>query len=269
MKRFLALFFVIVMVFSLCSCAAKVDTSKTDKFTLKVGFDAEYPPFGYIDDKGGYDGFDLALAAEACKRLGWDLKTIAIAWDSKDAELESGNINCIWNGFTINGRENDYTWTAGYYDNSVVMVVRADSGISTLAQLAGKNVITQAGSSALSALENDRADLKATFGNLLESADFNSAFLELDSGAVNAIAVDVGVANFNLSKKSGSYKILDEAIASEQYGVGFKTGDTATMYAVQGALLEMAADGTMAKIAANYADKGLVVDSLVFTKAFN
>lgn len=269
MKKFLALFFVIIMVFSLCSCAAKVETSNTAKFTLKVGFDAEYPPFGFIDDKGEYDGFDLALAAEACKRLNWDLKTIAIAWDSKDAELESGNINCIWNGFTINGREDDYTWTAGYYDNSVVMVVRADSGITTLAQLAGKTVVTQAGSSALSALENDRADLKATFGNLLESADFNSAFLELDSGAVNAIAVDVGVANYNLSKKSGSYKILDEAIASEQYGVGFKTGDTATMYAVQGALLEMAADGTMEKIAANYADKGLVVDSLVFTKAFN
>jgi polar amino acid transport system substrate-binding protein len=211
MKRLLALVVTVMMVLALCSCAAK--GADTEAFTLKVGFDAEYPPFGFIADDGSYDGFDLALAAEACDRLGWKLETIPIAWDSKDAELDSGNINCIWNGFTINGREDDYTWTVGYYDNSIVMVVLADSGIASLADLAGKTVITQAGSSALTALEEDNAELTATFDELLECADYNSAYMELDSGAVDAIAVDIGVARYYMASKSGSYAILDEIVA--------------------------------------------------------
>jgi len=269
MKKLLALILSILLVFGLAACSSGQNNGNNESFTLKVGFDAEYPPFGFINDQGKNDGFDLALATEVCKRLGWKFEAVPIAWDAKDAELDSGNINCIWNGFTINGREDDYTWTVGYYDNSVVMVVRADSGISSLADLAGKTVMTQAASSALNALEKSRADLAATFADLKETADFNSAFMELESGAVDAVAVDVGVANYFLATQSGSYIILDEAISSEEYGVGFKKGDTKTMYAVQGVLLEMAADGTMMTIAKQYEDKGLVLGSLVLPALFD
>ncbi|NLM76775.1 MAG: transporter substrate-binding domain-containing protein [Ruminococcaceae bacterium] len=268
MKRVLAVLLALLLVLSLGACAQGNTGEDETAFTLKVGFDADYPPFGFVNEAGDYDGFDLALAEEACKRLGWKMEKTAIVWDSKDAELDSGNINCIWNGFTINGREDDYTWTVGYYDNSIVMVVRADSGIETLADLAGKVVITQAASSALMALENDQVELKDSFASLLETADYNAAFMEMNAGAVDAIAVDVGVANYYMASQAGSYLILDEDVSSEEYGVGFKKGDTATMYAVQGALLEMAADGTMLEIAEKYADKGLVVDSLVLPHAF-
>ena len=103
--------------------------------TLIVGFDQEFPPMGFMAEDGSYTGFDLDLAQEAAKRLGLEYKAQPIAWDSKDMELESGNIDCIWNGFTITGRENDYEWTEAYMDNAQVFVVYADSGIETLADL--------------------------------------------------------------------------------------------------------------------------------------
>ena len=118
------------------------------KKTFTVGFDAEYPPYGFVADDGSYKGFDLDLAAEFCKRAGYEFKAQPIDWDSKDLELNQGNIDCIWNGFTVTGRENDYTWTFPYVDNSIVLVVKSDSGIEKKADLAGKVVMGQAGSSA-------------------------------------------------------------------------------------------------------------------------
>lgn len=124
-----------------------------------VGFDAEFPPYGYKDESGEYVGFDLDLAAEVCKRQGWELVKQPIDWDSKDMELDSGAIDCIWNGFTMNGREDQYTFSVPYVDNSQVFVVAEDAGIETKADLAGKAVGVQKDSSALAALEGDEKAL--------------------------------------------------------------------------------------------------------------
>ena len=129
---------------------AKVEN---DDDTLIVGFDASFPPYGYKDDSGEYVGFDLDLAQEVCDRNNWKLVKQPIDWDSKDAELNSGTIDCIWNGFTMNGREDDYTWSDPYIDNKQVVVVRSDSGIDDFAGLKGKHVEVQTDSSALAALE--------------------------------------------------------------------------------------------------------------------
>ena len=229
--------------------------------TLTVGFDAEFPPFGFIADDGSYDGFDLAMAQEVCSRLGWTFVAQPIAWDFKDAELSSGNIDCIWNGFTYEGREDAYSWTPAYYDNSVVLVVKADSDIHTLADLAGKNVITQADSSALHALEGNEA-LSSSFNELLESADFNSCFLELGMGTADAVAADVGVANYNMAGKESEYRVLEEIVSSETYGIGFLLGNDALAAEVWAAVQEIAADGTMGTIADRYVAYGLVKESL-------
>ncbi|MEE3404116.1 MAG: transporter substrate-binding domain-containing protein, partial [Acutalibacteraceae bacterium] len=155
--------------------------------TFTVGFDAEFPPYGYKDDKGEYVGFDLDLAQEVCNRKGWTLVKQPIIWDSKDMELDSGSIDCIWNGFTINGRETQYTWSVPYVDNSQVVIVRKDSDIQKLSDLKGKTVVVQADSSALAAFQGDDATeenkaLAASFKNLQQTADYNSSFLELESG---------------------------------------------------------------------------------------
>ena len=152
MKKILAVILASVMTLSLCACS----NAKTgDKKTFTVGFDAEFPPYGYMDEAGNYVGFDLDLAQEVCNRRGWELVKQPIDWDAKDMELSSGSIDCIWNGFTINGREDDYTFSVPYVDNSQVYVVKSGSDIKTEADLAGKIVGVQADSSALAALEDE------------------------------------------------------------------------------------------------------------------
>lgn len=222
-----------------------------------VGFDAAFPPYGYMDSDGEYVGFDLDLAEEVSKRNGWKLVKRPIAWDSKDSELESGSISCIWNGFTMNGRENQYTWSTPYVDNSQVVIVKKDSDITKLSDLAGKRVIVQSDSSALAALEGDDATeenkkLRASMKDLQQVADYNSAFMNLESGMVDAIAMDIGVASYQLSKKNGSFRMLEERLSSEEYGIGFKKGNTELRDKVQKALFNMLDDGTFEKIAAKW-----------------
>ena len=215
--------------------------------TLIVGFDQDFPPMGFVGDNGEYTGFDLDLAKEVASRLGLEYKAQPIAWDSKDMELESGNIDCIWNGFTITGREDDYTWTTPYMANKQVFVVANDSDIKSQTDLAGKVVEVQADSSAEAALKENQ-DLANTFGQLLTTPDYNTAFMDLEQGAVDAVAMDVIVAGYQIKQRNADFKILDDSLSEEEYGVGFKKGNTELRDKVQEALEEMAADGTLAKI---------------------
>lgn len=235
--------------------AQAADSKSSGTFT--VGFDQDFPPMGFVDEKTGeYTGFDLALAAEVAKRLGLEVKYQPIAWDSKDMELSSGTIDCIWNGFTMNGREDDYTWSEPYMKNDQVFVVKADSGIKSSADLAGKIVDVQTDSSAQAALEDNKT-LSDSFGQLIVVANYNTAFMELESGAVDAIAMDNTVASYQISKRGANFVVLDESIAAEEYGIGFKKGNTELRDKVQTALEEMAKDGTMAKISKEWFGKDI------------
>lgn len=223
------------------------ETAEAAGGTLIVGFDQDFPPMGFVGDNGEYTGFDLDLAKEVASRLGLEYKAQPIAWDSKDMELESGNIDCIWNGFTITGREDDYTWTTPYMANKQVFVVANDSDIKSQADLAGKVVEVQADSSAEAALKENQ-DLANTFGQLLTTPDYNTAFMDLEQGAVDAVAMDVIVAGYQIKQRNADFKILDDSLSEEEYGIGFKKGNTELRDKVQGVLEEMAADGTLAKI---------------------
>ena len=223
------------------------ETAEAAGGTLIVGFDQDFPPMGFVGDNGEYTGFDLDLAKEVASRLGLEYKAQPIAWDSKDMELESGNIDCIWNGFTITGREDDYTWTTPYMANKQVFVVANDSDINSQADIAGKVVEVQADSSAEAALKENQ-DLANTFGQLLTTPDYNTAFMDLEQGAVDAVAMDVIVAGYQIKQRNADFKILDDSLSEEEYGIGFKKGNTELRDKVQGALEEMAADGTLAKI---------------------
>ena len=241
-------------------------SSQTDPSTLTtfiVGFDQSYPPYGFVGDDGEFTGFDLDLAAEVCSRNGWTLQLEAIEWDAKDTLLNSGAITCIWNGFTMEGREEDYTFSEPYMLNEQVVVVKADSGIASLDDLAGRSVITQVDSAAFDVLEGDKADLKATFANLETIGEYNTAFMQLESGAVDAVACDLSIAQYQMSAKPDVYTQLDEALSSEHYAVGFKKGDTDLADTVNSTLKEMVSDGTVEELCDKYAEYGLTYDNWI------
>ena len=249
------------------SASASASSAASGEFTLVVGFDAEYPPYGYLDADGKATGFDIDLAQAVCEKLGWGFEAKPIDWDSKDLELESGNINCIWNGFTIEGREDKYQFSKPYMLNQQVVVVNADSDVKALADLAGKKVITQAGAPPEEILgpDGDMADLGASFdgGAVQTIPDYNSAFMQLESGAVDAVACDLSIAAFQMSQAEGKYVQLDESLIAEHYGVGFKLGDTETAQAVSDAMLALYEDGTVKTLCEKYADQGMSFDNWV------
>ena len=233
--------------------AAGTETAGNGK-TFTVGFDASFPPYGY-QENGEYVGFDLDLAQEVCDRNGWELVKTPIDWDAKNIELNGGSIDCIWNGFTMNGREDDYTWTPAYINNTQVFAVNKNSGIKKAADLAGKNVLVQADSSALAALQDEEnTDIKAladSFGSLTQVPDYESALMELEAGSADAVAMDEGVA-LTKQAQNDNIVILDDVISQEQYGIAFKKGNDELRDQVWSTLLEMEKDGTVDKIAAKY-----------------
>ena len=272
----LAVILAMVMAFAMVALAGcgKSSSSSSSSATptaqptgeeLIVGFDQEYPPYGYIANDGSYTGFDLDLAQEVCNRLGWTYKAMPIDWDSKDAQLNADTISCIWNGFTMEGREGQYAFSEPYMLNEQVIVVKADSGIQSLSDLEGKIAMTQTESAAQTVLEDEEGQkaLVDTFQELQTIGDYNSAFMNLESGSVDAVACDLSIAAYQLSANPGKYTQLGESLSSEHYAVGFKLGNEEKAQKVTDTLKAMYADGTVAKIIDKYADQGMTIDNWV------
>ena len=243
------------------------DDSKGAATTKKlvVGFDQEYPPYGFKGDDGKFTGFDLDLAKAVAKKQGWKVKLEAVDWDAKDTLLNSGAINCIWNGFTMEGREGKYTFSDPYMLNEQVIVVKKDSGISDWKGLSGKNVITQTDSAAQDVLQGDQKKLNATFagGAVQTIGDYNTAFMQLESGAVDAVACDLSIAAYQLAAKPDAYEQLKKPLSKEHYAVGFKKGDKATAKAVTKSFKELYKDGTVKKLCEKYKSYGMSFDNWI------
>ena len=245
----LAMLSVIVGMFTACS-NKKSDDGRT---TFTVGFDAEFPPYGYKDDSGEYVGFDLDLAQEVCERNGWNLVKQPIDWDSKDMELESGNIDCIWNGMTITPElEEALTISDPYIKNYQVVVIRADNAdtYTTTADLVGKTVEAEAGSAGEAAVAADEFLSQASYTSVVKQTD---ALLEVKSGAADAAVMDFVLANTLAG--TGDYSDLmvipDLELSVEEYGVGFRK-DSDAAEKVNEAMQALIEDGTLNTLAEKY-----------------
>ena len=267
MKKILALVLALVMALSLAACGktdkkddaqgASDDTVNTTKTTFVMGIDAEYPPFSYIDANGEYTGFDVEICKAACDLLGWELQVFGVNWDQKLVQLDAKECDCIWSGMTILDSMKDagYVLSTPYYDNTQVIMVKEGSDIKSSADLAGKVVAVQLGTSgeALLADGGDLADLAATFGELTTCDSFLKCFTELGGGAVDAVIVDKPVA-VSYAEKNEGFTVLDEGLGAEQYGIAFRSSDAELCEQIEGAVAQLVANGTYAEIAAKYPD---------------
>lgn len=249
------------------SAASSADAQAAEDFgegfKLVVGFDNSYPPYGFIGEQGEYVGLDLDLAAAVADMNGWEFVAEPIDWDAKDALLEQGTINCIWNGFTMEGREDKYNFSDPYMLNQQVVVVRADSGISTLNDLADKVVITQIDSAALDVLEGDQATLTDSFARLDTISDYNNAFMQLQAGNIDAVACDLSIAAYQMAANPDAYMQISEPLSSEHYAVGFNKSDGGAQLAekINESLAALVSQGKAKEICDEYAEYGVDYDA--------
>ena len=270
MKKLIALMLAMVMALSLVACGkpAENDDSANDNNTntdgdatatrtFVMGVDAEYPPFSYLGEDGQYTGFDVEVCKAVCDLLGWDLQVFGVNWDQKLVQLDAKECDCVWSGMTIldSMKEAGYVISAPYYDNTQVIMVKEGSDIKSSADLAGKVVAVQLGTSgeALLADGGDLADLAATFADLTTCDSFLKCFTELGGGAVDAVIVDKPVA-VSYAEKNEGFTVLDEGLGAEQYGIAFRSSDAELCATVEDAVAQLVANGTYAEIAAKYPD---------------
>ena len=233
--------FAALLVAGLSSCS-----KAENEFVL--GLDDSFPPMGFRDDNNEIVGYDIDLAKEVASRLGLKFRAQPISWSAKEQELNTGKIDCIWNGLSITPeRLEALAFTKPYLNNAQVVIVRADSGINTLADMSGKILGVQAGSSAADAVD-EVPDFKASLKQIVDFSDNIMALNDLEIGGLDGVAMDSVVAEYSLKVTGKPFVILSESLAPEQYGIAFKKDNTALRDKVQNALNEMAADGTVAKI---------------------
>jgi polar amino acid transport system substrate-binding protein len=263
-KRLLAIFMSAIMaiaVLSGCSSGAKSSSNSWDKVKNKgkfvLGLDDSFPPMGFRDDSNNIVGFDIDVAKEACKRLNLELVIQPINWDTKEQELDTGNIDAIWNGFTITkDREDKVLFSQPYMKNRQVIIVNKASNISSLKDLQGKKLELQAQSSAADAL-NEKPDFKKSLKDVIEVKDNMAALMDLEKGGTDAVLMDEIVARYYIQKKNKGYKVLDEALSSEEYGIGFRKNDKELRDKFQETLNSMAKDGKLTEISTNWFGKDI------------
>ena len=287
MKKFVCFALAALMLLSLCACGGKtanaadgmmqetpVPVNKnpdlkipegSDKIKFVMGIDPEYNPFSYMGDDGEYTGFDVEICRAACELLDWDFEVFGVNWDQKLIQLDAKECDCVWSGMTIMPEMYDnYVISEPYYESVQVLLVKSDSGYTGYADLAGKDVAVQLGTSGESLLNGDLADIAATFNQVVTCDSFLKCFTELDGGAVDAVFVDLPVAASYAASHEG-FTVLNENLGQELYGIAFRADCQDMCKVMEDAVAELVENGTYAEIAAkdDYAE---IVDNLIFLK---
>lgn len=266
MKKFLPLFLLAMLSVVLVACGSdestgtdNTDGESTEKETIIIGIDDKFAPMGFRDENNEIVGFDIDYARAAAEEMGVEVTFQPIDWKTKETELNSGRIDLIWNGYTITDeRKEKVLFTKPYLANSQVIMTLADSDINAIADLEGKNVGVQALSSALDALNSNEVSKK--IANLAEYGDNVLALTDLKTGRTDAVVIDEIVANYYNTLEDGTFKIVEESLAPEEYGVGVKKGNEALLEKLQKALDTLNENGKAAEISEKWFGENKVLN---------
>lgn len=269
MKKLIALTIAILMLLMTAACGAEpvapADDNAKDKSLWNVlgkgqlilGLDANYPPMGYTDENGDIQGFDIDVAKEVCFRMGIELKMQPINWSEKEEILNSGEIDCIWNGMSVTpDRAESMTLSQPYMKDELIFMVPAKSKVRTFLDLEGCSVAVQSGSSTKEALEN--CGLYENI-NIVVMDDLLEMFEQLNAGNLDAILVDSVVAYYYIAKSDYAIYVLPEGLAEEKLAIGFRKGDFSLRDRIQEIMYEMDADGTLAKISTKWFGEDITI----------
>lgn len=253
MKKFFAMLLAALLALTIAVPAMAEDAS-LDKIVEKgqfiLGLDDSFPPMGYRDENNEIVGFDIDLAREVCARLGVELVLQPIDWDAKEMELSSGNIDCIWNGMSSTPeRQEAMSCSMNYLNNQIVFLVR-NPEYKSREDLVGKKVAVQSGSYAEEVLEQDPkyADYYKSLDEVLAYPDYLTAIMDLQNGNVEAVLIDLVVANYQITKIGDASLFTIDNLADDFYCVGFRKEDVKLRDAVNDILKAMAADGKVEEI---------------------
>ncbi len=260
MKKISALILLIALMVSLVACSGDKDESDQSlnyikkRETFIVGLDDSFPPMGFRDEEDNIVGFDIDLAEAVAEKLGLELVLQPIDWTAKDQELNTKNIDCIWNGFSINEeRLAQVTMSKPYLGNTISLVVVNDGSIETLDDMAGKRLALQSGSSAEDALNlKGNKELKDSLGEINAFATYEIALLDLETANSDAVLMDSVAANYMIQEAKKDFIILDESLIAEEYAIGFRKGEYELCKAVEEALSELKEEGIVGEISTKW-----------------
>lgn len=226
---------------------------------IVAGLDDTFAPMGFRDDKGEIVGFDVDMAKAISKEIGVPVEFKPIDWASKESELNSGRIDVIWNGLSITEeRKKALDFTNPYLNNKQIYAVRADSDIQSAADLKGKNVCAQEGSTGQTAVEK-QTELKNSFAQWKLYPDFTSCFMDLESGRMDALVGDDVLINYYISKKPGEFRVLPDVVANEVFAIGVKKGNTQLLDLLNEGIKKVQENGEAAKISQKWFGTDLTV----------
>ncbi|HHV12920.1 MAG TPA: amino acid ABC transporter substrate-binding protein [Clostridiales bacterium] len=259
-RKLISVLMIAILMISLAGCQKEKGAGDeslkyiTDKGTLVLGLDDTFAPMGFRDDNGNIVGFDIDLATAVCEKLGVELVLQPVEWEAKEQELSTKSIDCIWNGLSITPeREENLALSMAYMTNTITLVVEKDSPVATMADMAGKRLALQSGSSAEETLNaEENKEFKDSLGQVNPFGDYAVALMDLETGNSDAVLMDSVVADYMIISAGKDYKILDENLLEDRYAVGFRKGDEALCKAVNDALKELKADGTVAEISTKW-----------------
>jgi polar amino acid transport system substrate-binding protein len=258
-KRLISLLLISLMIFSFTACQKSSGGDNSLKYIkdngkLIVGLDDTFAPMGFTDDNGDIIGFDVDLARAVSEKLGVELVLQPVEWESKEQELATKNIDCIWNGLSLTPeREKNMTMSKPYMTNDISLVVKGDSTIAKMADMAGLRLAVQGGSSAEEALNDDvNKAFRESLAQVNPFDKYDTALMDMETGNSDAVLMDTVMANYMINTLGKDFKVLDESLLPDEYAVGFRKGEAELCTAVEKALSELKADGTVAEISTKW-----------------